>query len=990
MIERKKILLPTEDIITRGSEDLFINFNLDRSFKEIKPIVYQNNFDLTKMFDDERNSSRNFCIYGTVESVDIDCDEVELDVYLPANNIGKQSQNAGVSFIRDREIIELTDGTILNYFDTIVTNGVAYGKGNVFGKKRGVYKLDLNNFQKDTAYLTFTKAKRSILNANSEFSNGLKGWGTVGSGVNTPGWIADQNKRRIYVTSNGISYISNGVFSEGINFTDDFDKYRFSVRVNTATQYPITLLFNPIDNGGSLLLGQNFTITIPPGGDKEAYVDRDYLASLNNSSSVALFVLYDSQEPSGSKVEIDYFRVSPTPTQVGDIVDIIDNGNFTDGLSNWSQSAGAINWEHNIPGSSVQLINTNLLPQSITSSLLSQPYNFLPNTEYFVSFEYESNVETDFKIYAKSGSNPKSFEIGTINAKTDTGGSTDVIKFTLDGNDYTDLVLEAIFPEPQPNVKQFFQLKKIALYPKIENVGTLDAVVEEVQLFRNQVVFYDDDNNLVKYGSDTLEISSDGNIEVVQNDFPFFYNIHWIKSNIEIKRVVTRFVTFDPESSFITEGESTNINISLDKPSALGIEKATILITSDTATEGEDYEIAPKTLQWNKGETTKIVTLTSLVKEGADPVKVLNLTLDNLQKLELNPESSSAEIQIQDSTINRYTKVTIPAIFSNLKSFGKRVTTLNDAQVLDEVARSANFRNGALFNETPEEFYPADTFTLKITNKGEAVTLDPIPGLTTDPTDLGFGESLSAEVQPIFLGDALPHQYSIVINKPSGAVNAAIDINGHIYLNISNITDLIAAVQSDNTSKSFTLTTTGNNSATIESANSGIPVVINIFDPSTIITLTEIEPYTYLDQVPFSLNLKGNRSKQQYIDYNIELSKPGFQTISIDTGQLETKESNFDDYKLGSSFSTIVNYLDGQTCISVGGVGLVGDIVFNGALFISNNTSSNDGTSLNLTGLGSLIDGESLKFSTSDIVPAICTEETVNFNGLKPYNSEFV
>jgi len=345
MIEKRQILLPTEDIITRGEEDLFLNFNLERSFKEIKPIKYDNNFDLAKMFNDERNSSRNFCIYGSIESVDVDCDDLELDVYFPSNNIGTQDQTAGVSFIRDRELIELTDGTVLTYFDTLITNGVAYGTGNVFGKKRGIYKLDLKNFEKDVVYFAYVKAKRSTINANSEFSRGFSGWAIAGTQVNSPVWIADRNARKIFVRSNGVNTLSNFIYPTEVIDFEDFGKYKFSVRAQASTQFPVELIFNTITQDGELT-NSSRSLLLNPGDEQELSLEETTFPFMSDARAVAIGVLYDINEPANSRVDLDYYRIALTPVQPGDEVsDTLDNGDFSDGVNSWNQSSGQAVWQ---------------------------------------------------------------------------------------------------------------------------------------------------------------------------------------------------------------------------------------------------------------------------------------------------------------------------------------------------------------------------------------------------------------------------------------------------------------------------------------------------------------------------------------------------------------------------------------------------------------------------------------------------------------------
>jgi len=81
MDNKIKILLGSEDIISRRNEDIFLNLELVRTFKETATPIYYNNFDLDKQFKKERNSSRNFFVYGTITSLVEHCDNLTFNIY---------------------------------------------------------------------------------------------------------------------------------------------------------------------------------------------------------------------------------------------------------------------------------------------------------------------------------------------------------------------------------------------------------------------------------------------------------------------------------------------------------------------------------------------------------------------------------------------------------------------------------------------------------------------------------------------------------------------------------------------------------------------------------------------------------------------------------------------------------------------------------------------------------------------------------------------
>jgi len=137
MNQRNKILLSTKDIITKGEKDIYLNINLQRTYNEFKKSEYDNDFDLQKQFNKERNASRNFRIYGVVDSVSIDCDNIELKVQYGSNLI---------KTVKTKPLISVAMPSI-----------------NVFGKKKGKYLIELDNYDK---YNNITIVISNVPNTN--------------------------------------------------------------------------------------------------------------------------------------------------------------------------------------------------------------------------------------------------------------------------------------------------------------------------------------------------------------------------------------------------------------------------------------------------------------------------------------------------------------------------------------------------------------------------------------------------------------------------------------------------------------------------------------------------------------------------------------------------------------------------------------------------------------------------------------------------------
>lgn len=106
------------------------------------------------------------------------------------------------------------------------------------------------------------------------------------------------------------------------------------------------------------------------------------------------------------------------------------------------------------------------------------------------------------------------------------------------------------------------------------------------QEWEQRVVFYDADGIIVPYGSATIDINSDGETSLIENDFPFFFNKHWIRNDYDIIEEKQAKVTFDITQQQLSEGESGQLLISLDKPSPFGLEVIALKCMESSSTAG--------------------------------------------------------------------------------------------------------------------------------------------------------------------------------------------------------------------------------------------------------------------------------------------------------------------------------------------------------------------------------------------------------------------
>lgn len=131
MDNKKKILLGEKDIMSKDNENLFLNINLNSTFSEIRNSTYNNVFDVEKQYKKERNSSRDFRIYGIIDSTITDCNNLPLYVYSFSGSSG-----------------------LTGFVKAVNSTDLVYDGINVYGKKRGKFLIELTGYTEDSIYIT--------------------------------------------------------------------------------------------------------------------------------------------------------------------------------------------------------------------------------------------------------------------------------------------------------------------------------------------------------------------------------------------------------------------------------------------------------------------------------------------------------------------------------------------------------------------------------------------------------------------------------------------------------------------------------------------------------------------------------------------------------------------------------------------------------------------------------------------------------------------
>lgn len=109
-------------------------------------------------------------------------------------------------------------------------------------------------------------------------------------------------------------------------------------------------------------------------------------------------------------------------------------------------------------------------------------------------------------------------------------------------------------------------------------------------------LFFDDEGVVFEFGEETAEILDNGEILEINNNFPFLYDRHWIRT--ELRPLGPSMVGFSQESMNVEEGGLNSdllenkiipIEVILSEPSRLGIERVKIEVVYGKNSSGDEY-----------------------------------------------------------------------------------------------------------------------------------------------------------------------------------------------------------------------------------------------------------------------------------------------------------------------------------------------------------------------------------------------------------------
>lgn len=347
-------------------------------------------------------------------------------------------------------------------------------------------------------------------------------------------------------------------------------------------------------------------------------------------------------------------------------------------------------------------------------------------------FKKERNSSRDFRIYGIIDSTVADCGNLSLNVYSTSGitGLSGLVKTTTS----TPLVYDGINVYGKKRGKYIIDLESYEhdfVYIEIPS----NNLNFKNQSYIQQVIFRDTTGQFVEYGTQTIDIGEDGNAISINNDFYFLYNKHWIKKDLLIieEKPAKIFINTTDVSTLTNElttiADRVTIDISLDKPSPFGLEKADLNVVNSTLDLGEIIIVdsgntvlpLPYTFQFAPGEQHKIIYFyspTDFIQEFLEDVVI---GLENFVNVSTGSPLQYT-IQVADITPRNKVKVNFQDVYQNRNYFSGRFFSGSTGIRISSPMPSV-LRNGLFFEGTPMEFYPSDNYTLKIQNVGNNTIL---------------------------------------------------------------------------------------------------------------------------------------------------------------------------------------------------------------------------------------------------------------------------
>ena len=553
-------------------------------------------------------------------------------------------------------------------------------------------------------------------------------------------------------------------------------------------------------------------------------------------------------------------------------------------------------------------------------------------------FDKERNLSRNFRVYGIIDSNVIDTSNLTIKVYSDSAATNSILTTTTTPMNFNGSI----------NV---FNKKRGKYYIPLNNYSGSSIYIKtpsnndnvSAQIFEQKLVFYDFDGEFIPYGTETVEVDNNLNTIDINNNFPFFYNKHWVKKNISLQETKYPVVNFSGTNETIYEGQLTKIVVYLDKPSPFGNEKVDFVFDSGTADLLDFLVYVNSTsnsfagsgqIQFAQGEQYKEIFFSASTDNIVEVLENYKFRLDNFIKVKPG-NFLEYIIEIENSTPRTYANFELTNLYENRAPYvGYSATTLSPSILY---STPSVLRNGLFYNGLQNEFYPMDEIIVDITNfSTSTVLLPPNSGFGNTEDELWLaGSEKTFTITPAYSTSIknsveiyLPPSLNSVVTTTDGAVA---NIQASINYVIENISINGFKMQYNNGAYPYVSTIPNNQSTSYEAlksllngssldiynaknihkpftiisddANYKLKLIANspgtrldintnikqVSDINTIATATTIISYTYPKQQPFKFTLLGNTANGSIASYKFRFRKKGYKNLNILTSAIASE-----------------------------------------------------------------------------------------------------
>ena len=553
-------------------------------------------------------------------------------------------------------------------------------------------------------------------------------------------------------------------------------------------------------------------------------------------------------------------------------------------------------------------------------------------------FDKERNLSRNFRVYGIIDSNVIDTSNLTIKVYSDSAATNSILTTTTTPMNFNGSI----------NV---FNKKRGKYYIPLNNYSGSSIYIKtpsnndnvSAQIFEQKLVFYDFDGEFIPYGTETVEVDNNLNTIDINNNFPFFYNKHWVKKNISLQETKYPIVNFSGTSQTIFEGQLTRIVVYLDKPSPFGNEKVDFVFDSGTADTFDFlvYNNTPSSpfpgtvqLQFAPGEQYKNIYFSASTDNIVEVLENYNFRLDNFIKVK-SGNTLSYTIEIESSTPRKFAIFELSNLYENRAPYvGLSAVTVQPSSLY---STPSILRNGLYYNGFQNEFYPLDEVIVDVTNFSTNTVLLPTnSGLGNSQDELWLaGSEKTFTITPAYSTNVkntidiyLPPLLNNVLTSTAGSaasiqlsINYVIEnisINGFKMEYVNGTYPYLSTIPNNESApyetlkkilgggafdiyntkdiyKPFTIISDDANYKITLIANSpGIRLDVNtnvnqVSDINTIATATTITEFTYPTQEPFRFTLLGNIGDGTIANYKFKFKKLGYKDVNITTSAVASE-----------------------------------------------------------------------------------------------------